>query len=158
MRRFTILAATAALAVAGVTYTSPAEAQWRRHGGGVVAGVAAGLLGGAILGSAFSRPAYGYAPVYGYSTDYGFGYGPTFAYGYGPTFSYGSGFGHGYGPTFSYGYAAPVYAAPRRILVRRAGYVDGSVGYRRSRCWIQNRPVIDDWGRIVNYRARRVCG
>lgn len=54
------LGAAAALAVSAVAIPAPAHAQR-----GVAAGVAAGLLGGAIIGGAIasSRPAYG-GPVY----------------------------------------------------------------------------------------------
>ena len=57
----------AALVAAGSLFAAmPAQAQHHHHhGGGVGAGLAAGLLGGAIIGGAIasSRPAYG-GPVY----------------------------------------------------------------------------------------------
>jgi hypothetical protein len=58
----------ALVAVGSLVAAVPAQAQHRHHhhgGGGVAAGVAAGLLGGAIIGGAIasSRPAYG-GPVY----------------------------------------------------------------------------------------------
>ena len=54
------LGAAAALTISAVAIPAPAQAQR-----GVAAGVAAGLLGGAIIGGAIasSRPAYG-GPVY----------------------------------------------------------------------------------------------
>jgi len=75
MRKALMAAAAAAtLVVSGVG--SPAHAQR-----GVAADVAAGLIGGAIVGGAIasSRPYY-YGPGYGY---YGPGYAPYYAGGYG---------------------------------------------------------------------------
>jgi hypothetical protein len=56
----------AMVAVGSLVAAVPAQAQHHHHGGGGVgAGLAAGLLGGAIIGGAIasSRPAYG-GPVY----------------------------------------------------------------------------------------------
>ena len=50
--------------VAGVSTASVGQAQADRYrGGGVAAGVAAGIIGLGVLGAYASRPAYGYAPA-----------------------------------------------------------------------------------------------
>ena len=72
--------------------------QWRRWGWGVGAGVVAG----AIVGSAIARSSYYYGgyPAYGYG-----GY-PAYSYGYAsPGYSYGYA-----SPAYSYGYASPGYS------------------------------------------------
>ncbi len=69
----TVLAATAAVAIAAVSVPNQAEARWR-GGGGVAAGVIGGLAVGAII--AGSNRGYGYGPGYGY-----YGGGPAYAYG-----------------------------------------------------------------------------
>jgi hypothetical protein len=71
----TVLAATAAVAIAAVSAPTQAEARWR-GGGGVAAGVIGGIAAGAIIAGA-GRGYYGggYGPGYGY---YG---GPSYAYG-----------------------------------------------------------------------------
>jgi len=69
--------------------------QWRRWGWGVGAGVVAG----AIVGSAIARNSY----YYGGYPSYGYGYGyPAYSYGYAP---------YGYAPAYygGYAYAPPVY-------------------------------------------------
>ena len=69
--------------------------QWRRWGWGVGAGVVAG----AIVGSAIARSSY----YYGGYPSYGYGYGyPAYSYGYAP---------YGYAPAYygGYAYAPPVY-------------------------------------------------
>lgn len=68
-------AAALALGLAVAAVSTPAEAQWRRgYRGGWGPGIAAGVVGGALLGSALAaRPYYGgayydpyyAAPVYG---------------------------------------------------------------------------------------------
>jgi hypothetical protein len=68
------LAAVATLAVSAVAAPAPAHAQ---RGLGV--GLAAGLLGGAIVGGALAAP-YGY-----YGHGYGY-YGPGYGYGGGPAY------------------------------------------------------------------------
>lgn len=45
-----------------------------------------------------------------------------------------------YGP----GYAAPVYGEP--------------VYVERRRCWIERRPLVDEYGEVVAFRRQRVCG
>jgi hypothetical protein len=95
----------AALALAAATVgggTAEARRGWHHshgwHGGGLVIG----LLGGALLGAAISRPYYGYGPVYSY------GYGPAYSYGYGPGYGYGRGYRSYYGYR-SHGYHRPYY-------------------------------------------------
>ena len=89
--------------------------QWRRWGWGVGAGVVAG----AIVGSAIARNSY----YYGGCPAYSYGYGsPGYSYGYAsPGYSYGyasPGYSYGYAsPGYSYGYASSAYSgyayAPR---------------------------------------------
>ena len=72
----TVLALTSAVTIGmtALTATSPAEARWR--GGGWGPGLAAGLVGAAVIGGIASS-AYAYGPGYGY---YG-GYAPAYYYG-----------------------------------------------------------------------------
>jgi hypothetical protein len=67
------LAAVATLAVSAVAAPAPAHAQR-----GFGPGLAAGLIGGAIVGGALAAP-YGYGPGYGY-------YGPGYGYYGGPAY------------------------------------------------------------------------
>ena len=94
----TVLALTTAVTIGmtALTATSPAEARWR--GGGWGPGLAAGLVGAAVIGGIASSaygPGYGY---YGGYPDYGYygGYAPTYYYG-GYVRPYGYG-GYGYVP------------------------------------------------------------
>lgn len=80
-----VLALTTAVTIGmtALTATSPAEARWR--GGGWGPGLAAGLVGAAVIGGIASS-AYAYGPGYGYYggyPDYGYygGYAPTYFYG-----------------------------------------------------------------------------
>jgi hypothetical protein len=61
-KTFAALVAVATIAGSLVTVMPAAQAQHYHHGGGGGAGLAAGLIGGAIIGGAIasSRPAYGY--------------------------------------------------------------------------------------------------
>lgn len=62
-----MIALVAALTFAVALAPQEASAQWRRGGGGgaVAAGIAAGVIGGALIGSAIAGPRYyGPAPVY----------------------------------------------------------------------------------------------
>ena len=95
----TTIVATASIAGAALATPRPAEA--RCLGCWVGAGIAAGVIGGAIASSAYG---YGY-PAYGYGySGYASGY-P--AYGYSP---------YAYAPAYgSYG----GYYAPRRYYARR---------------------------------------
>ncbi|PZA09031.1 hypothetical protein DNX69_25405 [Rhodopseudomonas palustris] len=76
------LAAAATLAVAAVGSTAPAQAH-----DGFGAGIAAGLIGGALIGGALASPYYG-GPGYYYGGGYGYGYGPRYVYGYRPAPAY----------------------------------------------------------------------
>jgi hypothetical protein len=84
---------------------------WRRDvflGCWIGAGIATGVIGGALASQAhgYGYPAYGYG--YGYPA-YGYGY-PAYSYDY-PAYSYGYP-AYGYAPAY-YGYA------PRRYYARR---------------------------------------
>ena len=68
------LMALAAAAVVALSATAPAHAQR-----GFGAGLAAGIIGGAIVGGALAGPGYYYGPGYGY-------YGPGYGYG-GPAYA-----------------------------------------------------------------------
>ncbi|QDM16239.1 hypothetical protein FNL55_09525 [Tardiphaga sp. vice352] len=70
------LAAVATLALSSLA-PAPAHAQ---HGLG--AGIAAGVIGGALIGGALAAPHYGYGPSY-YA---GPGYGPRYGYYGGPAY------------------------------------------------------------------------
>lgn len=111
MRKFMIPALALASAVA-VMAPSDAEAQryyrGRYYGGGgaVAAGVAAGLIGGALVAGAAARPYYGPGPYYAAP--------------------------------------GPVYAEPGYVVQRR--------------CWVERRPLLDEYGEVVAYRRQRVCG
>jgi len=61
-KTFAALVAVATIAGSLVIVMPAAQAQHYHHGGGGGAGLAAGLIGGAIIGGAIasSRPAYGY--------------------------------------------------------------------------------------------------
>jgi hypothetical protein len=107
-KTITAIVATASIAAAALAAPKPAEA--RCLGCWVGAGIAAGIIGGALASRAYG---YGY-PAYGYGDGY-----PADSYGYGyPADSYG--YGHP-----AYGYAPYVYTpayygyAPRRYYARR---------------------------------------
>jgi hypothetical protein len=68
MNKTMLAVAAATLAVSALAAPAPAHAQ---RGLGV--GIAAGLLGGAIVGGALAGPGYYYGPGYGY-----YGYGPAY--------------------------------------------------------------------------------
>src|SRR5256885_2181846 len=99
----TALVAAATIAGTLAAGTTDASAQWRRGGWGWGPGLAAGIIGGAIIAGALSRPYYGYGYGYGYGDAY---YAPAYAYAPAPVYDY-------YAP-------APVYysyyAAPRPYL------------------------------------------
>jgi hypothetical protein len=96
------VAAASTIAVATVATPNTAEARWGWWGPAF-----GGLVIGAIIGAALSRPYYAY-PYYGYGYGYGYGYAPAYYGGY-------------YAPAY-YGYYAPrpyyrYYA--RRYYARR---------------------------------------
>src|SRR6266404_4725281 len=104
-KTITAIVATASIAAAALAIPKPAEA--RCLGCWIGAGIAAGVIGGALASQAYGYgyPAYGYG--YGYPA-YGYGYS---AYGYGyPAYSYGYP-AYGYAPAY-YGYAPRRYYAP----------------------------------------------
>lgn len=70
MKKLSVLAAAAAIAVTAIVAPTTAEAR----GGRVAAGIIGGLAAGAIIGGALNSPYYGYGPAY---------YGPG-PYYYGP--------------------------------------------------------------------------
>jgi hypothetical protein len=68
------LMALAAVATLAVSSLAPAPAHAQR---GLGAGIAAGVIGGALIGGALAGPGYGYGPRYGYGPGYGYG-GPAY--------------------------------------------------------------------------------
>jgi hypothetical protein len=98
----TVLALTTAVTIGmtALTATSPAEARWR--GGGWGPGLAAGLVGAAVIGGIASS-AYAYGPGYGYYGGY-----PSYGYygGYAPGYYYGGNASRRYGYG-GYGYRSP---------------------------------------------------
>ncbi len=100
MRR-TALALTTAVIIGVSTLTNISPTEARGRGAGWVPGVAAGLVGAAIVGGIASN-AYAYGPGYGYGGYPNYGY----ADGYAPTY-YNGGYAvrpYGYG---GYGYRSP---------------------------------------------------
>lgn len=73
------LVATAMLASAIVTV--PTQADARRRGAAIAAGIIGGLAVGAILSGAFGPPYYAYPYPYYYGPGPGYYYGPGFYYG-----------------------------------------------------------------------------
>ena len=63
-KTLTVLAAAGALAFVSVAAPTDANAQWRRNGGAVAAGVVTGLAAGAIIGGALAPRYYEPAPAY----------------------------------------------------------------------------------------------
>jgi hypothetical protein len=107
MRKSITSIIAAVLIVAAVAMPKPAEARcWGCWAG---AGIAAGIIGGAIIAS--------YANAYGYGA-YSYGY-PGYGYGYGYA-------PYAYAPAY-YGYYAPpvvrAYYAPRPYVYARRYYV-----------------------------------
>jgi hypothetical protein len=90
MQKLAALAITAALGIAGMGYTKPAEAR-------VYVGVGIGLPG-------VAPPVVAYPPAVGVYAPYYYGYGRPYPYYYG-RFGYGfRGYGYGHG-VHGYGYA-----------------------------------------------------
>nr|WP_249142256.1 hypothetical protein [Bradyrhizobium sp. AUGA SZCCT0160] len=110
MKKILALATAATIGIGSLAASSPAEARWR--GGGWGPGIAAGLIGAAVIGGIASS-AYAYGPGYGYYGGY-----PGYGYGYAPV-------SYGYAPGYYGGYAtsyAPVYYGPRYRRVVRPAY------------------------------------
>jgi hypothetical protein len=122
------LATVATIGVTTLAAPSPAHA-WRGGGWGWGPGIAAGLIGAAVVGGIASS-AYAYGPGYGY-------YGPGYGYygGYAPAY-----YDYGYAPAYYGGYRsayyAPAYYGPRYRRVIRPAYAYGPRVYRaRYRGW-----------------------
>ena len=112
------LATAATIGVSALVAPSPAQA-WR--GGGWGPGLAAGLIGAAVIGGIASS-AYAYGPGYGYYGGPGYGY-------YG---GYAPGYYDGYAPAYyRYSYA-PVYYGPRYRRVIRPAYAYYGPRYYRG--------------------------
>ncbi len=93
-------------------------------GGAVIGGLALGLIGGAMIASAYRYPYYGYGYGYGYP---GYGYA---AVGY----PYGYGYGYpAYRPYYAYGYRPAFYGYGYRRAYWRGAYWRG--GHRHWRRW-----------------------
>ena len=109
--------------------TSPAEAHWR--GGGWGPGLAAGLIGAAVIGGIASS-AYAYGPGYGYYGYPGYGYG-YYGGGYAPAY-YGY---DGYAPAYYGGYSPVYYGARYRRVIRPAFAYYGGPRYYRAHYRVQ---------------------
>ena len=132
--RSKLLSGVAAIALAACTVaasSAPASAQrWHWHGPGFgwgVAGLAAGVVGGAV--AAATSPLWG-PSYYGAWPGYGGG-----VYDYAPGYAYGPGYGYndyGYG---DYGYnAAPaVVVAPPAAVVAQGYGTRGNIAYCEAR-------------------------
>jgi hypothetical protein len=124
--RFSLgVAAPALAALAFVSSAGPASAQYYGYPGfgWGAAGLAAGIVGGALAVATAPLWAPGY---YGYSSYYptypGYGYSPGYSYNYnyGPSYGYASNYGYGYyggySPGLGYG---GIYAMAGRPVHRR---------------------------------------
>jgi hypothetical protein len=103
-----VFSAAALMTMTAVSTPTPAEA---RGGWGWGAGIAGGLLAGALIGGLASS-AYGYGPGYGYyGPGYGYygGYAPAYyGYGYGrPYYGYRRAYYRGYSPAYYRPYYGP---------------------------------------------------
>ena len=109
------LATAATIGVSALVAPSPAQA-WR--GGGWGPGLAAGLIGAAVIGGIASS-AYAYGPGYGYYGGPGYGY----YGGYAPAY-YG-----GYAPAYYGGYRSGYYGGPgyRRVIRPAYAYYGPSI-------------------------------
>jgi hypothetical protein len=123
-----VLALTTAATIGVMALAAPSPAQaWRGGGWGWGPGLAAGLVGAAVIGGIASS-AYAYGPGYGY---YG-GYAPGYYGGYAPAYS-----NYGYAPAYYGGYRssyyAPGYYGPGYRRVVRRAYAYGPGYYRGYR-------------------------
>jgi len=114
------LATVATIGVTSLAAPSPAHA-WRGGGWGWGPGIAAGLIGAAVVGGIASS-AYAYGPGYGYyGPGYGYygGYAPAYYGGYAPAY-----YDYGYAPAYYSGYyGGPAYYGPRyRRVIRPYAY------------------------------------
>ncbi|WP_338821608.1 hypothetical protein [Bradyrhizobium septentrionale] len=126
------LVTAATIGLSALVAPSPAQA-WR--GGGWGAGLAAGLIGAAVVGGIASS-AYAYGPGYGYYGGPGYGYygGPGYGYygGYAPAYYGGYApayYNYGYAPAYYGGYRS-YYARPAYRRVIRPAYAYGPGYYR----------------------------
>jgi hypothetical protein len=134
MRKTVLALGTAAtIGVSALVAPSPAQA-WR--GGGWGAGLAAGLIGAAVIGGIASS-AYAYGPGYGYYGGPGYGYygGPGYGYygGYAPAYYGGYApayYSYGYAPAYYGGYRSGYYGPGYRRVIRPAYAYYGSRYYR----------------------------
>ena len=101
MRKSLTALAAAIIVVAAVTMPTTADARWRGWWGPALGGLAAG----ALIGSAFARPYYGY----GYPAYYGYGYPAPYSYGYPAYYSYSYPPYYGYGDRNYFGYYGARY-------------------------------------------------
>ncbi len=159
----TALALTTAVTIGmtALTATSPAEARWR--GGGWGPGLAAGLVGAAVIGGIASS-AYAYGPGYGYYGGY-----PAYGYygGYAPAITATrlpiTTAGTLQGPTATAAMvtgppqmmtdsvrAATILAGDREVYLRKSlnRAVDNSV--YRTVCWI-----FSDGAQLISFRGSR---
>ena len=113
------LSTAATIGVSALVAPSPAQA-WRGGGWGV--GLAAGLIGAAVIGGIASS-AYAYGPGYGY---YG-GYAPAYYGGYAPAY-----YNYGYAPAYYGGYRSGYYAGPGYRRVIRPAYAYYGPRYYRG--------------------------
>jgi hypothetical protein len=117
------LATAATIGVSALVAPSPAQA-WR--GGGWGPGLAAGLIGAAVIGGIASS-AYAYGPGYGYYGGPGYGdYG-----GYAPAY-YNYGYAPAYYGGYRSGYYAPVYYGHGYRRVIRPAYAYYGPRYYRG--------------------------
>jgi hypothetical protein len=117
------LVTAATIGVSALVAPSPAQA-WR--GGGWGPGLAAGLIGAAVIGGIASS-AYAYGPGYGYYGGPGYGdYG-----GYAPAY-YNYGYAPAYYGGYRSGYYAPVYYGHGYRRVIRPAYAYYGPRYYRG--------------------------
>jgi hypothetical protein len=136
--RKALLAVIGAASILAAAIASPTKAEAGCRGCWVGAGIAAGVIGGAIIAN--NAYGYGYRGYGGYGYGgygyggYGYGgYAPTYyappSYAYGPAYygyvpqyyypRYGYGYGYGYRSGYGYGYG---YRGYNRHYARRAAY------------------------------------
>jgi hypothetical protein len=138
------VAAPALAALAFLSTAEPASAQYwygSRGFGWGAAGLAAGIIGGALAvataplwassyyGYRGYYPAYAYGPSVAYAPNFGYDYAP--GYSYGPGYGYAANYGHGYGYGYAgyspgFGYRGVYASAGRNVRVpaRRAHHAN----------------------------------
>ena len=109
------LTAASTIAIATVAAPTTADARWGWWGPAL-----GGLVVGALIGAALTRPSYAY-PYYGYG--YGYGYAPAYyGYAYAPAYYAPAYYGY-YAPRPYYGYyARPYYRYGARRAYARWRY------------------------------------